>query len=65
MSSVITEAAPISVQAVFTSPTYSDLTLCCGHDKYLLHQAIVCPRSKFFDAAGVGIFKVHDHILAR
>lgn len=62
MSSVVTEAAPTSVQAVFTSPKYSDLTVFCGRDKYLLHRAIVCPRSKFFDAACDGGFKVLGHI---
>ncbi len=51
MASVVTEASPVSVQAVFTSAKYSDLTVFCGSDKYLLHQMIVRPRSKFFDAA--------------
>ncbi len=45
------DAAFQSVQAVFTSPKYSDLTVLCGTDKYMLHRAIVCPRSKFFETA--------------
>ncbi|KAL6718240.1 hypothetical protein ACLMJK_004328 [Lecanora helva] len=36
-----------SVQACFKSPEYSNLTLLCGNDKYLLHQAILFPRAQF------------------
>lgn len=27
---------------------YSDLLIICGHDRYLVHRAIVCPRSTWF-----------------
>lgn len=60
MASDPDETAYTGFQAIFNSPKYSDLTVFCGGDKYLVHRAIVCPRSKFFDAACDGAFKVSD-----
>ncbi|CAI6062719.1 unnamed protein product [Clonostachys chloroleuca] len=40
-----------SMSSLFDSGLYSDLTVICGEDKYLVHRAVVCPRSKFFEAA--------------
>ncbi|VUC25003.1 unnamed protein product [Clonostachys rosea] len=36
---------------LFSSGLYSDLTVICGDDKYLVHRAVICPRSTFFEAA--------------
>lgn len=58
MAATRNEATFPGVQAIFNSPKYSDLTITCGSDKYLLHRAIICPRSKFFDKACDGGFKV-------
>ncbi|CAG9989382.1 unnamed protein product [Clonostachys byssicola] len=40
-----------SMSSLFKSGVYSDLTVICGRDKYPVHRAVVCPRSKFFEAA--------------
>lgn len=45
------DAAFVGIQADFASPRYSDLVVLCGTDKYMLHRAIICARSKFFEAA--------------
>jgi len=31
-----------------TSVEYSDLTIFCGDEKFNVHKAIICPRSKYF-----------------
>lgn len=49
-----------SLNDVFGSAKYSDLTIKCGADEYKLHRVIVCQRSAFFAAACDGQFKVHD-----
>jgi hypothetical protein len=28
---------------------YADLVIICGNDRYPVHRAIVCPRSRFFE----------------
>ncbi|CAH0056208.1 unnamed protein product [Clonostachys solani] len=37
--------------SLFNSGLYSDLTVICGDDKYLVHKAVICPRSTFFEGA--------------
>ncbi|KAG7147600.1 Protein roadkill like protein [Verticillium longisporum] len=32
------------------SGDYTDMTIICGDMEYQVHKAIVCPRSKYFDA---------------
>jgi len=40
------------------SAKYSDLTLACQGQEFHVHRAIVCPHSKFFEAACDGDFEV-------
>ncbi|CAM1504940.1 Fc.00g025310.m01.CDS01 [Cosmosporella sp. VM-42] len=42
---------------LFTSGSYSDFVIKCGGDRYMVHRAIVCPRSAFFEACCNGKFK--------
>jgi hypothetical protein len=44
--------------SLLKSGKYSDLTIFCGEQKFFVHRAIICPRSKFFSAACDGGFKV-------
>ena len=48
----------VGVQAIFTSSDYSDLTVLCGTEKYLVHRDILCPRSQYFREACNGVLKV-------
>lgn len=36
---------------LYDTAEYSDLTISCGNKNYLVHKAIVCPRSDFFASA--------------
>lgn len=45
------------------SAKYSDLTILCQGRKFLVHRAILCPSSPFFDAVCNGAFK--ESILVR
>lgn len=49
-----------SLNHLFGSAKYSDLTIKCGADEFKLHRAIVCLRSKFFAAACDGQFQVDE-----
>ncbi len=33
------------------SGKFSDITVVCGASSYMVHRAVVCPRSTFFEAA--------------
>ncbi|KAK7214707.1 hypothetical protein V2G26_002710 [Clonostachys chloroleuca] len=46
-----------SLQRLFSSGSYSDLTILCGGSQYKVHRALVCPRSSFFEAACRNNFK--------
>ncbi|KAM3546351.1 hypothetical protein ARSEF1564_000839 [Beauveria bassiana] len=46
-----------SFTRLFDEGAYSDLTIVCGDDRYRVHKAIVCPRSKFFASACNGPFQ--------
>ncbi|CRK22483.1 hypothetical protein BN1708_013424 [Verticillium longisporum] len=37
-------------QVLRISGDYTDMTIICGDTEYQVHKAIVCPRSKYFDA---------------
>ncbi|CAG9996907.1 unnamed protein product [Clonostachys byssicola] len=47
----------ISLERLFTTEAYSDLTILCGGSQYKVHKALVCPRSSFFEAACRSNFK--------
>ncbi len=44
------QALQRAVRGLLDSGKYSDFTIKCGADEYKVHKAIVCPRSRFFDA---------------
>ncbi|KAK4697472.1 hypothetical protein P7C71_g625, partial [Lecanoromycetidae sp. Uapishka_2] len=46
-----------SMENLFHSSKYSDLTIRCGEEVWRVHRNIVCQRSKFFAAACDGGFK--------
>ncbi|CAH0019873.1 unnamed protein product [Clonostachys rhizophaga] len=46
-----------SLQRLFSSGSYSDLTILCGESQYKVHRALVCSRSSFFEAACRNSFK--------
>jgi len=56
-NSVIFELADPDLRRLLEGGAYSDLTINCGHDKYNVHRAIVCPRSTFFEKACDSQFK--------
>ncbi|KAI5457494.1 hypothetical protein BGZ63DRAFT_394864 [Mariannaea sp. PMI_226] len=47
----------LSLDKLFTSGSYSDLTILCGEDRYQVHKAVICPRSDFFEAICNSSFK--------
>ena len=47
-----------SIESLWTSHMYSDLTVRCGEEEYKVHRAILCPRSVFFAKACNGEFMV-------
>ncbi|KAF7114985.1 hypothetical protein CNMCM5793_000755 [Aspergillus hiratsukae] len=44
----------------FLNPKYSDLTIFCDGEDFPAHRNIVCPQSKYFEAACDGRFKEGD-----
>ncbi|KAI9663519.1 MAG: hypothetical protein M1831_002528 [Alyxoria varia] len=46
-----------NMQSLLSSPEYSDLTLCCEGQNFLVHRALVCPRSPVITAAVTGAFQ--------
>lgn len=46
-----------SIESLWTSGMYSDLTIRCGFEEYKVHRSIICPRSTFFAAACNGKFE--------
>jgi hypothetical protein len=60
-------AQPLSIPAsiidqacnrLYIDHKYADLTIVCGEQTWLVHKAIVCPRSLFFEKACSSGFKV-------
>ncbi len=47
-----------SLSSILNSGKYSDMTICCGGREFMVHRAVVCPRSRFFAAACDGEFQV-------
>jgi hypothetical protein len=47
-----------SLSGIYKSGKYSDMAIVCGTREFMVHQAVVCPRSKFFAAACDGSFQV-------
>ncbi|KXH69607.1 BTB/POZ domain-containing protein [Colletotrichum salicis] len=46
-----------SLETLYSTGKYSDLTICSTTKEYHVHRAIVCPRSEFLDAACRNSFK--------
>ncbi|KAF3397016.1 hypothetical protein DPV78_008324 [Talaromyces pinophilus] len=40
-----------ALKRLYDTAEYSDLTISCGNKNYLVHKAVVCPRSEFFASA--------------
>lgn len=49
-----------SLDDLFHSSKYSDLTIRCGSEMWKVHRAIMCQRSPFFAAACDGDFQVRS-----
>ena len=46
------------VRRLLKSGQYSDITITCGRSSFKAHRAVICPKSKFFEAACKKGFKV-------
>jgi hypothetical protein len=49
-----------TLSSIFNSGRYSDVTICSGGREFMVHRALICPRSRFFAAACDGEFQVHS-----
>lgn len=47
-----------SIESLWTSHMYSDLTVRCREEEYKVHRSILCPRAIFFAKACNGDFMV-------
>ena len=54
-----------SLHSQLKSGEYSDFIVVCGRQSWDLHRNIVCPRSKFFNAALNGGFQVSVYMILR
>jgi hypothetical protein len=50
MGEIPHEELIIILYSLFSQSAYSDLIILCGNEKFHVHKAIVCPRSRFFAA---------------
>ncbi|KAI0398402.1 hypothetical protein F5Y17DRAFT_1853 [Xylariaceae sp. FL0594] len=46
-----------SLEKLYTGGDFSDLTIACGEETYLVHKAVLCPQSDFFDRICKSPFK--------
>ncbi len=58
MAEIHKDCVVASVESLWASQLYSDITIRCGSDEYKVHRAIIYPRSTFFAAACRGEFIV-------
>ncbi|KAI9765219.1 MAG: hypothetical protein M1840_007711 [Geoglossum simile] len=45
------------MKSILQSGKYSDLTITCGDNTFKVHRSVICPRSRFFEAACDNEFK--------
>ncbi|KIX05919.1 uncharacterized protein Z518_03893 [Rhinocladiella mackenziei CBS 650.93] len=48
MSKLSVQALLSAIRSLHKSTEYSDLAIFCGDDKFTVHKAIICPRSRYF-----------------